>query len=102
MDTRNYFQLCPCYKGKPLIPVQSTRGGKNILDELVRLRLDLFDVKDIAEHGYDCEQSKRRKGVVEKCIDKKRKTIKVVLQQSYCFTTPVWEVIHVGEFTRKK
>ena len=35
-------------------------------------------------------------------INKGNKTIEVVVQKSYCFEEEVWEVIHVGSFTKKK
>lgn len=96
-----FFEDYPKYKGIPIIPVQSKRGGKNVLDEMARLGLDLFDVARILEEGYETHR-KRREGVIEKCFNKGNKAIEVVVQKSYCFEEEVWEVIHVGSFTKRR
>ncbi len=93
----------PTYQGLPIITVQTRRGQKNVLDELIKHEMDLDDVTEILEEGYDCSRSKRRKGVLEKCIDKGNKTIKVVVQRGFIEFEgkDCWEIIHVGKFTRR-
>jgi len=96
-----YFENYPKYKDLPIIPVQSKKGGKNVLDELSKEGLDLFDVAEILEKGYETHR-KRRDGVIERYLDKGDKTIEVVVQKSYCFEEEVWEVVHAGSFMKKK
>ena len=93
----------PAYQGLPIITVQTRRGQKNVLDELVKYGMDLYDVEEILNEGYDCSRSKRRKGVLEKCIDRGNKTIKVVVQRGYIELDgkECWELIHVGKFSRR-
>ena len=95
--------LYPIYQGLPIITVQTRKGQKNVLDELLRHGMDLDDVAEILQEGYDCSRSKRRKGVVEKCIDRGGKTIKVVVQRGFIELDgqECWEVIHVGAFSRR-
>ena len=95
--------MYPIYQGLPIITVQTRKGQKNVLDELLRHGMDLDDVTEILQEGYDCSRSKRRKGVVEKCIDRGGKTIKVVVQRGFIELDgqECWEVIHVGAFSRR-
>ncbi|MCS4540845.1 MAG: hypothetical protein HY929_00755 [Euryarchaeota archaeon] len=37
-------------------------------EELLRQGLDLNDIKEILERGFDCARSKRKAGTLEKCI----------------------------------
>lgn len=93
----------PTYQGLPIITVQTRRGQKNVLDELVKYGMDLDDVAEILNEGYDCARSKRRKGVLERCIDKGKKTIKVVVQRGFIELDgkECWELIYVGKFSRR-
>ena len=61
--------------------------------------MDLFDVLEILEKGFDCSASKRRSGTVEKCIKKKSKVIKaVVVEDEWRWSgEKVWTITHVGE-----
>ncbi|MBU1487029.1 ArsA family ATPase [bacterium] len=67
------------------------------------LGMDLFDVCVILENGYNCSGSKRKKNVVERCIDRKRKTYKVVVAKSYNYSREedIWLLIHAGIFGRR-
>ncbi len=60
--------------------------------------MDLFDVLDILETGYDCERSRRKKGTFERCKRSGSKIRKVVAVESIqkWNDTPVWLIIHVG------
>lgn len=91
------------YQGLPIITVQTRRGQKNVLNELTKYGMDLDDVANILREGYDCSRSKRRKGVLERCVDKGNKTIKVVVQRGFIELDgkECWEVIHVGKFSRR-
>ena len=93
----------PNYQGLPIIPVQTRRGQKNVIDELAQNVMDLDDVAEILNEGSDCSRSKRRKGVLEKCINRGNKTIKVVVQRGFIElgNEECWELIHVGKFTKR-
>ena len=66
--------------------------------ELFKHNMDLFDVLDILENGYDCERSKRKKGTFERCKKVGKKTLKVVVVESIqkWDDSPVWLIIHIG------
>ena len=51
--------------------------------ELEDLALDLNDVKEIAVNGFDCAISKRKRGVLEKCLRRENRVIRVVLAKDY-------------------
>ena len=93
----------PTYQGLPIITVQTRRGQKNVLDELLKHDMDIYDVAKVLNEGYDCSRSKRRKCVLEKCIDRGNKTIKVVVQKGFIELDGkgCWELIHVGKFARR-
>ncbi len=73
-------------------------------DELYDCNLMLRDILDILEQGYDCAKSKRKKGIIERCLDRKRKTTKVVIVKAYNYSldSEAWVLIHVGVITRPR
>ena len=94
--------MYPEFNGVALIPVQTRKGQKNVIDEMAKLGLDLFDAAEILKNGYDCSISRRRKGVIERCLGRGNKTIKVVVQEATdYFGNRCYELIHVGKFTKK-
>ena len=66
--------------------------------EMSELCIDLHDVSDILENGYDCPKSKRAKGVVERCVRRGKKTIKVVAVESFSrwLNEEIWLITHAG------
>jgi len=65
--------------------------------EMAELGMDLHDVKNILENGFDCSRSKRRKGIEEKCIKKRGKTVKVVAEKLISKSgIEYWRIRHVG------
>lgn len=94
----------PTYEDLPVITVQTRKGQKNVIDELIKYGMDLDDVVEVLKEGYDCSRSKRRKGVLEKCINRRNKTVKVVVQRGFIELDgqECWELIHVGKFTRRR
>lgn len=86
------------YKGLPLRPTKSAYY------ELKELNMDLYDVVQILEEGYECSTSERKEEIVEKCLYIKNKTIKVVAAKSYEFWSKreVYAIIHVGKFKVRK
>jgi len=86
--------ISPKFKGLPVIP--SAAADK----ELAKFNLLLSDAARVLEKGFDCSRSKRKKGVLEKCVKKGKKTLKVVSVKSYNYSleTECWLLIHVGVF----
>ena len=84
--------IYPLYKGLPLVPSGS------VTNELYKCNLSLRDIRDVLEQGYDCAKSKRKKGIIERCLDRKKKTTRVVILKAYNYSldSEVWVVIHVG------
>jgi hypothetical protein len=65
---------------------------------MFRHSMEMLDILDILETGFDCERSRRKKGTIERCKRYKNKTWKVVAVDSVqrWNDTPVWLIIHVG------
>ncbi len=82
----------PLWRGFPLIPSDSAAA------ELWRYYLDLHDIVGVLEEGYDCAESRRLKGVFEKCLKRRDKVIKavVVLDYNRFLRTECWLLKHVG------
>jgi len=71
--------------------------SRRVYRELEELGMDLWTVKYILEYGFDCPRSKRRKGIIEKCIRKGDKIIKVVVQEELSDVLgEIWVLRHVG------
>jgi hypothetical protein len=83
-------ELYPRYKGKPVIP-DTERG---VLSELVEEDMDLDDVVEILETGFDCSASKRDRAILERCVQRKNRIIKVVVEEG----DEYWGLRHVGSF----
>ena len=83
-------ELYPSYNGKPVIP-DTERG---VLSELEEEDMDLDDVVKIFETGFDCSASKRDRGILERCVQKKNRIIKVVVEEG----DEYWGLRHVGSF----
>jgi hypothetical protein len=88
--------IYPEWKGLPIIPSDAA------MRELFDSKMDLIDVKEILELGYDCAKSKRKKEVLERCLERKGKSIKVVVAKGYNYSlkTDCWVVIHVKGIKR--
>jgi len=82
--------IYPEYEGKPVIP-DHKRG---VLSELEEEGLDLDDVVSILETGFDCSSSKRDRAILERCIQRKTRIIKVVVEEAEEY----WALRHVGSF----
>lgn len=85
------MQIYPVWQGLPIIPSDTA------MRELFSLKLDLLDVKEILESGYDCAESGRKENIIEKCLGKKGKVIKVVIAKGYNYSlkTECWVIIHI-------
>jgi len=75
------------YKGKPIIPT------KTALNELNDIDLNLYDVPEILEKGF--EVRKRAKNITERGVQRGNKVINVVVVDMGNY----YKLIHAGEFT---
>ncbi|MBI2529922.1 MAG: hypothetical protein HYW05_02165 [Candidatus Diapherotrites archaeon] len=90
----NDFVIYPRYMGLPVIPSRSA------FTELEQCGISLCDVAEILEYGFDCGSGRRKKDVIEKCIWRGNKTLKVVVVNAYnnFYRTGCWLIIHAGVF----
>jgi hypothetical protein len=90
--------IYPLYEGLPLVP------SRSVANELYNYDLMFRDILDILEHGYDCAKSKRKKGTIERCLDRKKKTMRVVIVRAYNYSidSEAWVIIHVGVISKSK
>ncbi len=95
------MDIYPKYQNGSIIP---TRSGYH---ELADLLMNLYDVLDVLENGYDCAPSKRKKGKIEKCLHLDNKVTRIVVAEGQ-FAYPdgeiedVYWLIHVSVETYKK
>lgn len=90
----------PLFEGNPLIP---TKDAQREIDEI---GLSLWQVKEVLEQGYDCSRSKRAKNIIERCLYRKNKEIRVVaalvewkekqMDAQGASVCSFWRIIHVG------
>jgi hypothetical protein len=93
--------LYPEYKNRKIIPTKSAYR------ELEDLKMDLFEVLEILEAGYDCSRGKRREGITERCLRKRRKVFRAVIAEGQFlypdgYTEAVYWLTHVSEETFKR
>ena len=91
-------EIFPTYKGLRIAIL-----SRMVDRELTELRLDLWDVKEILENGFDCPIGRRKLNIEEKCIRIGDKIIKVVVELKQSRTgIEFWKLRHVGMFGYKK
>jgi len=90
--------MYPFFQGKRLNPSRAA------MDEMIKHDLDLYDILEVLENGYDCSRSKRSKGTIERCKDKKQKTTKVVVVNVMDLSSDseVWTITHVGITSKRR
>jgi len=90
--------IFPLYEGLPLVP------SRSVTNKLYNCNLMLRDILDILEQGYDCAKSKRKKGTIERCLDRKKITMRVVIVRAYNYSldSEAWVIIHVGITSKLK
>lgn len=86
------MDIFPKYQNKEI------KSTKNAAEELWQFKKDLWDVLEILEKGYPCERSRRKKNVLEICIQRGKKIFKVVVVDCESY----WLLIHFGKFSRRK
>ncbi|MBU1204189.1 MAG: hypothetical protein KKG60_03940 [Nanoarchaeota archaeon] len=71
--------------------------------ELAKLGENSVFVLKVLDEGYNAPR-KRKKGTIEKWLDKGKKTFNVVIVKDYeeTYHEEVWVIIHFGKFTKKK
>ena len=78
------------YNGKPILPT------KTALNELSEIDLNLYDVPEILEKGFEIR--KRKKNIIERGVQKGSKVVNVVVVDMGNY----YKLIHAGEFTLSK
>ncbi|PIN74072.1 hypothetical protein COT48_03330 [Candidatus Woesearchaeota archaeon CG08_land_8_20_14_0_20_47_9] len=78
------------YKGKPILPT------KAVLSELSEIDVNLYEVAEILEKGFEIR--KRKKGVIERGLQRGNKIINVVVVDLGDY----YKLIHAGEFSLSK
>ena len=78
------------YNGKPIMPT------KTAMDELSDINLDLYEVPEILETGFQIR--KRKENITEKGVKKGNKIVNVVVVDMGNY----YKLIHVGMFTITK
>ncbi len=83
------------------IPISRIR--KPAAEELFRLNMTLTDVVEILETGFNCARSRRKAGILERCVFKGGKVRKVVVEKKMTANGfEYWEIRHAGEFGVKR
>lgn len=90
--------MIPSFKGIQIIPSRAAS------DEMIKYGLLMEDIIEILNDGYDCYRRKRKENIIERCIDKKEKTLKVVISKVYYYSLneEVWILTHVGKITKRR
>jgi len=73
------------------------------MHELMQEGKTIYEVVEILEKGYDA-QRKRKKGTIEKWLDKGKKTYNVVIVKDYheFLREECWVLIHFGKFSNRR
>lgn len=81
---------------------EDLRFTKASYSELADYCLSTKDVLTCLNEGYDFER-KRKKGIFEKCLKRKKSVLKVVVVESWDYSNKkmVWAVIHLGKVKKK-
>ena len=84
-----------CYRNLRIEPtLAATR-------ELLKYNKDLTDVLEVLEYGYNCSASKRVENILEKCLKREDRELKVVVAKTSVkypdgYKEEVWRLIHFG------
>jgi hypothetical protein len=71
----------------------------------MELNLILDEAVEVLERGHDCARSARAARIIERCLDRGKKTIKVVAVESvrrHPEEQDVWLITHVGLIGRRR
>ncbi len=78
------------YRGKPILPT------KTALTELSEIDLNLYEVPEILERGFQIR--KRKKNIIERGVTRGNKVINIIVVDLGGY----YKLIHAGEFTLTK
>jgi len=80
------------FRGLSLVPSLSA------FRELEDLILDMNDVREVLEGGFDCSTGKRKEGILERCLRRNGKALRVVVARDFnnFLKRDVWVVVHVS------
>lgn len=80
------------FGGLPLACTHSAYG------ELRDLGLDLGEIRESLEFGFNCSRSRRKKGILERCLRRGSKVLRVVVARGFneFLERECWVVIHVS------
>ncbi len=73
--------------------------------EMLELSMILDEAVEVLEKGHDCARSRRSPGTIERCLDRGKKTVKVVVAESvrrHPEEEEVWLITHVGLIGRRR
>lgn len=73
--------------------------------EMMELNMILDEAVVVLEKGHDCARSARAAGAFERCLDRGKKTLKVVAVESvrrHPEEQEVWLITHVGLTGRRR
>ena len=85
------MNLFPTFHQRPLIPSVAAQR------ELDELGCDLQFAKRVLEEEHDCARSRRKRNIVEKCVTRNGKEIRVVAAYVEWRGRAFWRIIHVGK-----
>ncbi len=80
--------IYPQWQGKDILPTKS--ASREIVDE----NIPIHTLVDVLESGYDCERSRRKPEIHERCKRYGKIVIKVVVADM----GDHFRVVHVGKF----
>lgn len=77
--------------------------SNSAMRELFEEAMTLEDVRYVLENGYSCERSRRARNTHEMCLDRGRRTTKVVVKRipGHIENQDVWLITHVGTYSRR-
>jgi hypothetical protein len=89
------------YRGRKLVPRISA------YHELFGLGLGLEDILEVLDTGFDCAIGKRKDGVLERCLRRGDKVLRVVVAEGIAGypsgeKEEIYYIIHVSEESWKK
>ncbi len=70
---------------------------KEAQQEMDEMGINLWDAKEILENGYECSGSRRAKNIIERCMLKKNKEIRIVAALVEWKEGTFWRIIHAGK-----
>ncbi|GEM_PF-1733554 len=67
--------LMPAYRNVPLRAIT-----ESAVNEAAELGMNLDDIANLLEESYECSDSKRKEGIEERCVRKRHRVLKIVIE----------------------